>query len=55
MFERKNGYKKPTYRKIRNIKVTLQTNTEYKPYRIWLSIKLVKIANLQVNYLLKMG
>ena len=46
---------KPTYCKIRNIKVTLQINTEYKPCRIWLSIKLVKIADLEFNYSLKMG
>ena len=36
------------------IKEKLQIKTEYKPCRIWLSIKLVKIANLEFYCSLKM-
>ena len=39
----------------KNIKLTLQTNTEYKPCRVWLSITLVKIANVEFNCSFKMG
>ena len=34
MFEKKNGHNEQTYCKIRNIKETLQTKTQYKP-QIW--------------------
>ena len=53
--QEENGHNKPTYCKIRNIKVTFQTKTEYKPCRVWFSIKLVKIANLEFYCSLKMG
>ena len=52
----KNGHNKPTYSKIRNMKhETLQTKTQFKPCRVWFSIKLVKIANLDFYCSLKMG
>ena len=56
MFERtENGQNKPTYGKIRNIKVILQTKKEYKPCRVWFSIELVKIAVQEFYCSLKMG
>ena len=56
MFERKMTVTiKPTSCKIRNIKLLLQTKTEFKSCRVWLSIKLVQIANLEFYCSLKMG
>ena len=55
MFEKKNGHNERTCCKIRNIKETLQTKTQYKPCRVQLSIKLVKIENLDFYCSLKFG